>query len=116
LKPAPATPLTALLLAELAVQAGIPDGVLSVVTGGDDAGKAISAHPDIRKVSFTGSTSAGKSVMRSGTETLKRVTLELGGSRRALSSPMPTSLQPLARAVPSLEMLDRIAAHEVDTL
>ena len=79
LKPAPATPLTALLLAELAVQAGIPDGVLSVVTGGDDAGKAISVHPDIRKVSFTGSTSAGKSVMRSGTETLKRVTLELGG-------------------------------------
>lgn len=79
LKPAPATPLTALALADLATQAGIPDGILFVVTGGDDAGKAISAHPDIRKVSFTGSTSAGKSVMRSGTETLKRVTLELGG-------------------------------------
>ena len=84
LKPAPATPLTALALADLAAKAGIPDGVLSVVTGGDDAGKAISAHPDIRKVSFTGSTSAGKSVLRSGTETLKRVTLELGGKSPSL--------------------------------
>lgn len=79
LKPAPATPLTALMLAGLAADAGLPLGVLTVVTGGDDAGKALSSHPDVRKVSFTGSTSAGKSVMQSGTETLKRVTLELGG-------------------------------------
>ena len=78
-KPAPATPLSALLLAELAVEAGLPMGVLTVITGGDDAGKAIAGHKDVRKVSFTGSTSAGKSVMSTAAETLKRVTLELGG-------------------------------------
>ncbi len=79
LKPAPATPLTALLLAGIASDAGLPAGVFTVVTGGDDAGKALSSHPDVRKVSFTGSTSAGKSVLSAGTPTLKRVTLELGG-------------------------------------
>jgi betaine-aldehyde dehydrogenase len=78
-KPAPGTPLTSLMLAELTKEAGIPDGVVNVVTGGNEAGKAIVEHPDVRMVSLTGSTATGKAVMRSAAETLKRVHLELGG-------------------------------------
>ena len=78
-KPAPATPLTALLLAQIAQEAGLPDGVLNVVAGGDDAGEALVKHSAVRKISFTGSTSAGKAVLRSGADDLKRVSLELGG-------------------------------------
>ena len=78
-KPAPATPITALLLASIAQEAGLPDGVLNVVPGGDDAGEALVAHPAVRKISFTGSTSAGKAVLRAGSDDLKRVSLELGG-------------------------------------
>ena len=79
LKPAPGTPLTALLLAELTREAGIPDGVLNILTGGNEVGQALVEHPDIRMVSLTGSTSTGKKVMRTAAETLKRVHLELGG-------------------------------------
>ncbi len=79
LKPAPTTPITSLMLAELAAEAGIPDGVFNVVTGGNDAGQAIVEHPDIRMVSLTGSSGTGKKVMKTAADTLKRVHLELGG-------------------------------------
>ena len=81
LKPAEQTPLTALYLAALAKEAGIPAGVLNVVTGfGPTAGGAISSHPDIRKVAFTGSTEVGKLIMVAAAQSnLKKVSLELGG-------------------------------------
>ncbi|MGQ0849045.1 MAG: aminobutyraldehyde dehydrogenase [Actinomycetota bacterium] len=79
LKPAPGTPRTALMLGELAKEAGIPDGVLNVVTGGNDTGQALVEHPDLRMVSLTGSTNTGKKVMKTAADTLKRVHLELGG-------------------------------------
>jgi aldehyde dehydrogenase (NAD+) len=78
-KPAEQTPLTALKLGELAFAAGFPPGVLNIVTGGPETGAAIVRHKDIDKVAFTGSTSVGKEIMRSAADTLKRVTLELGG-------------------------------------
>jgi betaine-aldehyde dehydrogenase len=79
LKPAPTTPLTTLLLADLIAEAGIPEGVVNIVTGGNETGQAIVEHPDIRLVSLTGSTNTGKKVMRTAADTLKRVHLELGG-------------------------------------
>ncbi|MDH3261621.1 MAG: gamma-aminobutyraldehyde dehydrogenase [Acidimicrobiia bacterium] len=79
LKPAPGTPRTALMLAELAKEAGIPDGVFNVVTGGNETGQALVEHPGLRMVSITGSTGTGKKVMRTAADTLKRVHLELGG-------------------------------------
>jgi len=79
LKPAEQTPLTALRLGELAIEAGFPAGVLNIVTGGPETGKALVAHPGVDKVAFTGSTVVGKEIMRSAADTLKRVTLELGG-------------------------------------
>jgi acyl-CoA reductase-like NAD-dependent aldehyde dehydrogenase len=79
LKPAEQTPLTALRFGELAIEAGVPPGVLNIVTGGPETGKAIVRHPGIDKIAFTGSTAVGKEIMRSSADTLKRVTLELGG-------------------------------------
>ena len=79
LKPAEQTPLTTLRLGELAIEAGIPAGALNIVTGGPETGKAIVRHPGIDKIAFTGSTAVGKEIMRSAADTLKRVTLELGG-------------------------------------
>src|SRR4051794_7641128 len=78
LKPAPTTPITAVRLAELAAEY-LPKGVLNVVCGGDDAGKALVAHEQVDMVSITGSVEAGKSVAESASRTLKRVHLELGG-------------------------------------
>src|SRR5947209_12917032 len=79
LKPAEQTPLSALRFGELALEAGLPAGVLNIVTGGPETGSALVRHPGVDKVAFTGSTSVGKEIMRSSAETLKRVTLELGG-------------------------------------
>jgi aldehyde dehydrogenase (NAD+) len=79
LKPAEQTPLTTLRFGELAIEAGVPAGVLNIVTGGPETGKAIVRHPGIDKIAFTGSTAVGKEIMRSSADTLKRVTLELGG-------------------------------------
>jgi len=79
LKPAPGTPLTTLMLAEIIKEAGIPDGVVNIISGGNDAGQAIVEHPDVRMVSLTGSTSTGKKIMKTAADTLKRVHLELGG-------------------------------------
>ncbi|MBE7534817.1 MAG: gamma-aminobutyraldehyde dehydrogenase [Anaerolineales bacterium] len=79
LKPAPGTPLTTLMLAELTKEAGIPDGVVNVVSGGNDAGQALAEHPDVRMICVTGSVGTGKKVMKTAADTLKRVHLELGG-------------------------------------
>jgi acyl-CoA reductase-like NAD-dependent aldehyde dehydrogenase len=80
LKPDPATPLTALRLAELAVEVGIPPGVVNVIPGdGPTTGAALVAHPDVDKVAFTGSTRTGSEIMRLCAEPVKRVSLELGG-------------------------------------
>jgi betaine-aldehyde dehydrogenase len=80
LKPAEVTPLTALRLAELALEAGIPEGVLNVVTGsGSVVGRRLVEHPEVAKVGFTGSTEVGRGVMEGAAATIKRVTLELGG-------------------------------------
>jgi betaine-aldehyde dehydrogenase len=80
LKPAELTPLSALRLAELALEAGIPEGVLNVVVGkGSIVGQRLVEHPDVAKIGFTGSTEVGRSVMEGAAATIKRVTLELGG-------------------------------------
>src|SRR5690349_10231686 len=79
LKPAPGTPLTTLMLADLIAEAGIPAGVVNILTGGNDTGQAIVEHPDIRMVSLTGSTGTGKKIMKTAADSLKRVHLELGG-------------------------------------
>jgi aldehyde dehydrogenase (NAD+) len=79
LKPAEQTPLTALRFGELALEAGLPAGVLNIVTGGPETGAALVQHPGVDKVAFTGSTSVGKEIMRNAAGSLKRVTLELGG-------------------------------------
>ncbi len=80
LKPAEETPLTALLLGELALEAGFPPGVLNVVPGrGPVTGKALVEHPGVDKIAFTGSTETGKEIMRTAAGTLKKVSLELGG-------------------------------------
>jgi acyl-CoA reductase-like NAD-dependent aldehyde dehydrogenase len=79
-KPASQTPLTALALAEIALEVGLQAGVLNVLTGsGATLGQAIVEHPGIDKIAFTGDTSTGKGIMRSAADTLKRITLELGG-------------------------------------
>jgi acyl-CoA reductase-like NAD-dependent aldehyde dehydrogenase len=80
IKPASQTPLTALARAEIAAEIGLPPGVLNVVTGpGAKVGQMLVDHPGIDKIAFTGDTSTGKGIMRGSSETLKRITLELGG-------------------------------------
>lgn len=81
LKPAEQTPLSALRLGELIMEAGFPDGVVNILSGtGTVAGKALAQHPDVDKVAFTGSTEVGYEIMRhSHQKNLKRITLELGG-------------------------------------
>jgi len=80
LKPAEQTPLTALRLAELIAEAGVPDGVVNVVPGfGETAGAALAAHDDVDKVAFTGSTEVGKLIVQAAAGNLKKLTLELGG-------------------------------------
>jgi len=80
LKPAELTPLTAMLIGQLALDAGIPEGVLTVLPGkGSVVGERFVTHPDVRKVCFTGSTAVGQGIMRKAADQLKRVTLELGG-------------------------------------
>lgn len=80
LKPASETPLTALAFAEIALEAGFPPGAFNVVPGGGStAGAALVRHPDVDKISFTGSTEVGRQIMRMAAETNKRLTLELGG-------------------------------------
>jgi len=79
LKPAETTPLTALLLAEVCQQAGLPPGVVNVLTGAGDTGAALVTHPGVRKIAFTGSTEVGKQIATAAAGTGKKLTLELGG-------------------------------------
>jgi phenylacetaldehyde dehydrogenase len=80
LKPAEQTPLTALRLGELILEAGFPEGVVNIVPGyGETAGAALSAHPDVDKIAFTGSTEIGKLILQAAAGNLKKVSLELGG-------------------------------------
>lgn len=100
LKPAPESPLTALRLVELARQAGLPEGVLSVVTGDAATGAALVDHPAIAKVAFTGSTATGQSILAASVPSLKRVTLELGGK----SPSILCADADLDQAIPQLAM------------
>jgi acyl-CoA reductase-like NAD-dependent aldehyde dehydrogenase len=86
LKPSPFTPLTTLKIGEL-LRAMLPPGVLNVISGGDSLGPWMTSHPGIDKISFTGSTETGRKVMVSAAESLKRVTLELGGNDAAIVLP-----------------------------
>ncbi|WP_242891640.1 aldehyde dehydrogenase family protein [Actinomadura litoris] len=79
LKPAETTPLTALLFADICRQADLPPGVVNIVTGAGDTGRALAEHPGVDKVAFTGSTDVGRQIARSAAGTAKRLTLELGG-------------------------------------
>jgi acyl-CoA reductase-like NAD-dependent aldehyde dehydrogenase len=101
-KPAPTTPLTTCLFGELC-QAILPSGVLNVICDENELGPALTAHPDIAKVSFTGSTATGKRVMAAAAETLKRVTLELGGNDAAIVlddvDPLPVAAKVLEGAM-----------------
>lgn len=83
-KPAEQTSLTTLRLAALIAEAGVPEGVVNVVTGGPEVGAAIAEHPGIDKVSFTGSTEVGRAIVRAAAGNLKRVSLELGGKNPAI--------------------------------
>jgi len=98
LKPAPSTPRSTLRLAKLAVQAGLPEGVLNVVTGGAEVGTALVRDPRVRLVSVTGSNRTGQAVMAAAAESVTRVHLELGGKAPALVFP-DADLPSLARAL-----------------
>jgi len=88
LKPAEQTPLSALRLGELAIEAGFPEGVINIVTGfGPTVGAAIASHPDIDKVSFTGSTEVGRLIVKAAAGNLKKVTVELGGKSPVIVLP-----------------------------
>lgn len=103
LKPAEETPLTALKLAELALEAGYPPGVINVVTGvGHEAGAALSNHPDVDKLTFTGSTEVGKLIGKAAMDTMTRVTLELGGKSPTIvleDADVQTAAQGAANAI-----------------
>jgi aldehyde dehydrogenase (NAD+) len=86
-KPAPETPLDAIAFAAMASIAGLPDGVLTVLPGGDDLGRWLVQHPDVDKVAFTGSTKAGRSVAEHCARGIRRVSLELGGKSPAILLP-----------------------------
>ncbi|HEV7688739.1 MAG TPA: aldehyde dehydrogenase, partial [Acidimicrobiia bacterium] len=83
-KPAPETSLDSYLLAEAVVEAGIPNGVVNVITGGRETGRALVRHPLVAKIAFTGSTTAGRDIAAACAASFKRVTLELGGKSAAI--------------------------------
>lgn len=101
IKPSELSALQTRIVTEALHEAGLPPGVVNIVTGrGDVVGAALSSHPDIAKISFTGSTAVGKSILRAGAETLKRITLELGGKSPVLilddadlTTAMPMAIQ-----------------------
>ena len=98
LKPASATPLTALALGTIALEAGVPAGVLNVITGpGATAGMALVRHPDVRKIAFTGETTTGMQIMKTAADSMTRISLELGGK----SPNVIFADADLGRAIPS---------------
>ena len=103
LKPAEQTPLSALRLGELILEAGFPEGVVNIVTGiGEEAGAPLSAHPDVDKIAFTGSTEVGKMIVRAAADNLKKVSLELGGKSPSLlfdDADMSQAIPGVAQAV-----------------
>jgi aldehyde dehydrogenase (NAD+) len=102
LKPAETTPLTALLFAEVCQQADLPPGVVNIVTGGGDTGRAVVAHPDVDKIAFTGSTEVGQSIARAVAGTGKRLTLELGGKAANIvfdDAPVDQAVEGIVRGI-----------------
>lgn len=121
LKPAELTPLTALRLGELALEAGVPAGVINIVTGrGETAGAALAAHPDVDKIAFTGSTEVGRQIVRAAAGNLKKVTLELGGKSPVVVFPDADLEQVIAGAARACFLLQgqncmagtRLFAHQ----
>src|SRR5262249_13457621 len=103
IKPASQTPLTALALAEIAADLGVPAGVINVITGpGSSVGQMIVEHPGIDKIAFTGDTSTGKGIMKGAADTLKRITLELGGEAPHHGFPAPDLAPPTCRPTTGL--------------
>lgn len=103
LKPAENTPLTAIYLGQLMQAAGLPDGVLNIVTGyGHEAGHALAEHPDVDKIAFTGSTAVGKRLVQSAGTRLARLTLELGGKSPSIIMPdadLPAAIEGVSRGI-----------------
>jgi aldehyde dehydrogenase (NAD+) len=120
LKPAPTTPLEAFLLGEIADEAGLPPGVLNIVTGDVAAGQALTSHPGVDVVSFTGSDSVGRLVYSQAAPTLKKVILELGGKSASIVLPdadlgrvAPSVAQNMtAQAGQGCSLLTRTLVHE----
>ncbi|MCZ2806437.1 aldehyde dehydrogenase family protein [Modestobacter sp. VKM Ac-2983] len=102
LKPAETTPLTALLFAEVCQQADLPPGVVNIVTGAGETGRAVISHPDVDKVAFTGSTEVGRSIARTVAGTEKRLTLELGGKAANIvfdDAPIDQAVEGIVRGI-----------------
>ena len=102
LKPAETTPLTALLFAEICQQADLPPGVVNIVTGAGDTGRAVVEHPDVDKVAFTGSTEVGKQIARAVAGTPKLLTLELGGKAANIvfdDAPIDQAVEGIVRGI-----------------
>ncbi|MCZ2829796.1 aldehyde dehydrogenase family protein [Modestobacter sp. VKM Ac-2986] len=102
LKPAETTPLTALLFAEVCQQADLPPGVVNIVTGAGETGRAVISHPDVDKVAFTGSTEVGRSIARTVAGTHKRLTLELGGKAANIvfdDAPVDQAVEGIVRGI-----------------
>ena len=105
LKPASYSPLTAIRLGELALEAGIPAGVLNVITGpGGSAGAALAAHPGVGKIAFTGETTTGQEIMRLAAGNIKKISLELGGKSPNIVF-ADADLETFARESPSIQRL-----------
>ncbi|MFF0445099.1 aldehyde dehydrogenase [Streptomyces sp. NPDC004609] len=104
LKPSPETPLDAYLLADMAREAGLPEGVLSILPAGREVSEYLVGHPDVDKVSFTGSVAAGRRVMEVASRHLTRVTLELGGKSAAVILPDADLESAIAGIVPAAWM------------
>ena len=119
IKPAPTTPLTTLRIGELCAEI-FPAGVVNIVTDQNDLGGVLTGHPDIAKISFTGSTDTGKKVMASAASTIKRITLELGGNDAAIVMPDadPVAVAPGIFAAATMNAgqvclaIKRVYAHE----
>jgi acyl-CoA reductase-like NAD-dependent aldehyde dehydrogenase len=102
LKPAQTTPLTALLFAQVCQQADLPPGVVNIVTGAGETGRAVISHPDVDKVAFTGSTEVGRSIARAVAGTAKRLTLELGGKAANIvfdDAPIDQAVEGIVRGI-----------------